>query len=132
MPLGSQPCSRGNMRQCICSCLRPGVKSCSITCLYLSLIVALRVGRRAGNTGVVPAPGRGAEREGARRTLPGEGARPGGSDSQWARRTKDLLSRRLYLKNTWYAAGELRPPSTSARASGRVHFGAMPSSSCSV
>ena len=30
--------------------------------------------------------------------------------SQWAHRQKELLSRRLYMKNFWYAAGEPTSP----------------------
>ncbi len=41
--------------------------------------------------------------------------------SQWAHRQKELLSRRLYMKNFWYAAGE--PPSRAL--SGFIGLGNM-------
>ena len=55
-----------------------------------------------------PAPGVDVERrrEG-RRLAPGE-LDTGGS--QWAHRQKELLSRRLYLKDFWYAAGGQKLP----------------------
>lgn len=53
---------------------------------------------------VEPVPGKDAELDRLRRTLPGRIARPEKSDDQWTHRTKELLSRRLYLKNMWYAA----------------------------
>jgi phenylpropionate dioxygenase-like ring-hydroxylating dioxygenase large terminal subunit len=53
---------------------------------------------------VSPAPGQDVERRRERHTLPGELADPSTSDTQWAHRQRELLNRRLYLKDFWYAA----------------------------
>lgn len=53
---------------------------------------------------VEPAPGKDVERRRERHTLPGEVADPARTDTQWAHRQQELLNRRLYLKDFWYAA----------------------------
>ena len=60
--------------------------------------------RPAGDPAVAPGPEIGTRpwRDG-RRLAPGE---LDTGVNQWAHRQKELLSRRLYLKDFWYAAGE--------------------------